>query len=61
MPTYLINWSATVRGVMRVDAENAQRAEQAFSDLGDPPLDDCRIEVVAIEHIDEADPGVTWR
>lgn len=60
MPTYLISWTATVRGVARVDADNAQKAEQVFCEDAEPPLDDCRAEDVTVQNVDEAEPGVTW-
>lgn len=60
MPTYLINWTATVSGVARVDANNAEEAEQAFCHEADPPLDDCKVANVDVTHVDEADPGITW-
>lgn len=61
MPTYHVTWTAVVKGVTRVDADNAEEAEQALCHDGDPPLDDeCQITDVAVQHVEEAEPGVTW-
>ncbi len=61
MPTYLITWTATVRGVTRIDANNADEAEKALSHSGSPPLDDqCEITFVEVAHVEEAEPGTTW-
>jgi hypothetical protein len=61
MPTYFITWTATVRGHTRVDADNAEKAAQFFLDT-DPTLGtDIDVSNIAIDHVEEADPGITWR
>lgn len=58
MPTYEVTWTATLKGLTRVEADNPEEAEQVVCDDTDPPLDQrelSHVEVVAVELADSQD------
>ena len=57
MPSYEITWTATVKGVTRIDADNPEEAEQALCHDADPPLDECEVSDVEVLAVDELTAG----
>lgn len=53
MPSYLVSWTATVKGVTRVDADNQEEAEQALCHDCDPPLGEGEVSDVDVTSIEE--------
>lgn len=54
MPTFQISWTARVTGVTRVEADNADEAEQALCHDTDPPVaeaDLSDVEVLGVEEV----------
>jgi hypothetical protein len=61
MPTYHVTWTAGLRGHSRVDANNADDAAQMFLDAEPQLGPEMTVSEIEVVHVEEADPGITWR